>query len=520
MERNTFFEEKYYLLVRLVFILTVTIWLILILLQRSQINIENSLDKKHIHSIFSLIIWFSLYSGFLCFLIVLFKEKIKIINLISIILDVLFVTLLVIWTGGVNSNFSIGYSAIVALHITNPKIFYSAFATILSLFSYLIVFGYSQNAIFYADFFLRILPTFSVFFIGAFFIERVEKKKIKESKDRIERYSKKIETQMEESIQEKFAIKDTVSQIALQYEASLKREQEKKLQLEFCKNLNLLSNIEDLIELSLNYLQNFLPDKEVFFESLEKGKDKKVYYSKLNPIKAENNKFDETFRESLEYKVISDEDLKIKLIIKTKDVLPEEIENDLKLIIQYLIVQFKNVLNENKLQELAITDGLTGLYNHKYFHQKLDEEIARANRYGKNLSLILFDIDNFKQLNDAYGHQVGDKLLYDLSKLIKSILRQVDIFARYGGEEFVIILPETDISGAEKMAERIRKTVESNKFIVEKFSGDEKEEVCITISIGISFFKENMKKDELIELADKSLYTAKRNGKNQVVSAK
>lgn len=510
-------EEKYYLIVRLIFVLTVVIWFVLILLQRRQIILENSLNPNFI---FSLILWFSLYSVLLCFLILIFKEKISQINLISIIFDVLFITFLVNYTGGVNSNFSIGYSAIVALHITNPKIFFSAFATTLSLLFYLIVFRYSQNAIFYADFFLRIFPTFSVFFIGAFFVERVEKRKIKESKDRIEKYSNKIETQMEETIQEKFAIKNTVSQITSQYEESLKREQEKKLQLEFFNNLHILTDIEDLIKLSLNYIQNLLPEGEVFFETINKSKSKKIYYSKLTHSKTENNNLLETNFKNLEYKIISDEDLKIKLIVKTKDLLKEEIEDDLNLILQYLSVKVKNVLNESKLQELAITDGLTGLYNHKYFHQRLDEELARVKRYFTDLSLILFDIDNFKQLNDNYGHPIGDKLLLQLSKLVKNTLREVDIFARYGGEEFIIILPETNISGAEIMAERIRKTVESNKFIIEKLPDGEKEEISMTISIGVSSFKEGMKKDELIEFADKSLYMAKRGGKNKVISYK
>jgi len=178
-----------------------------------------------------------------------------------------------------------------------------------------------------------------------------------------------------------------------------------------------------------------------------------------------------------------------------------------------------------QLEELALRDGLTGLFNHRYFQETLNAEIARAIRYGRKLSLVFLDVDNFKNYNDGLGHLAGDALLKQLSKIlsntgdspdIRARGRLSDIPCRYGGEEFVIILPESDKNGALVRAERVRVAVEEYSF-----EGREKQPAGkVTISVGIAAFPDDAKtKQELIQAADDAMLRAKRAGKNRVVVA-
>ena len=167
-------------------------------------------------------------------------------------------------------------------------------------------------------------------------------------------------------------------------------------------------------------------------------------------------------------------------------------------------------------RRLAITDGLTGLYNSRYFYKQLDAEIARSNRYGSSFSVILFDIDNFKQLNDSFGHQAGDNVLHELAKILQSLSRETDIVVRYGGEEFIIILPNTSEEDTINLAERIRSTVEKHIFLPGREGG-----ANITISGGIASYPRNAGSSEsLLNAADVALYSAKGAGKNRVLCFK
>lgn len=177
-------------------------------------------------------------------------------------------------------------------------------------------------------------------------------------------------------------------------------------------------------------------------------------------------------------------------------------------------VAIENVLLHREAQKLAIMDGLTGIWNHRYFQMKFGEEIDRAERFGRPFTLILCDIDNFKVFNDTYGHQLGDSVLIELARRVKSVIRDIDWFARYGGEEFVLILPETDQAGGMRTAERIRQTIAA-----EAFTGDTiNASVDVTVSIGVACFPEHGKeRASLLRAADLAMYEAKRQGKNRVV---
>ncbi|MGM0608613.1 MAG: diguanylate cyclase [Candidatus Muiribacteriota bacterium] len=175
-----------------------------------------------------------------------------------------------------------------------------------------------------------------------------------------------------------------------------------------------------------------------------------------------------------------------------------------------IVLQAAIAIEKAILYRMAITDGMTKLYLHRYFQQRFDEELARAIRYKKPLSMIMMDIDHFKPFNDTYGHQVGDRVLKTVARIVEKSVRDVDIPARYGGEEFAVILPEKDSEGAEIPAERIRKNIAEHEFYV-----DDKL-VPITISLGISSYPEHSdKKGELIECADNALYFSKETGRNK-----
>ncbi|NPA58044.1 MAG: diguanylate cyclase [Aquificae bacterium] len=165
---------------------------------------------------------------------------------------------------------------------------------------------------------------------------------------------------------------------------------------------------------------------------------------------------------------------------------------------------------EDNLRRLATIDQLTGIYNRYSFEKFLEEEINRAERYGTRFALIMFDVDNFKQINDTYGHQIGDRVLKELVKVVKSNIRKSDIFARWGGEEFMILAPIKREEDAYKIAEKIRKKIESYHF----------DPVGrITVSLGISFYRKGDTIKSLVRRADAALYEAKKTGKNKTITA-
>ncbi|MBI5642574.1 MAG: diguanylate cyclase [Deltaproteobacteria bacterium] len=173
---------------------------------------------------------------------------------------------------------------------------------------------------------------------------------------------------------------------------------------------------------------------------------------------------------------------------------------------------FEKVSKEKEyLKEIAVKDQLTSLYNHNFFYSRLEEEFERAVRYETPLSLIMVDIDNFKLINDTYGHRVGDVVLREIAGMIKRGVRKTDIVARYGGEEFAVVLPHTLLKGAVEEAERLRELVESHAYaglVTER----------ITISIGVASYPQKgaMNSGDLVNFADDALYKAKWSGKNCV----
>jgi len=171
--------------------------------------------------------------------------------------------------------------------------------------------------------------------------------------------------------------------------------------------------------------------------------------------------------------------------------------------------QLNKVLQEEKktLEQISITDYLTEINNRRFININLETEIKKALRYGNNLSIIMMDIDNFKSINDMYGHHVGDQVLKTISKTIKSNLREVDLVGRYGGEEFLIILPNTGLEAAYNIADRIRNKIAKIKF--------DNYDIKVTISGGVAQLKDD-KGTDLLKKADALLYKAKEKGRNRI----
>jgi diguanylate cyclase (GGDEF)-like protein len=163
------------------------------------------------------------------------------------------------------------------------------------------------------------------------------------------------------------------------------------------------------------------------------------------------------------------------------------------------------------LNQLSITDGLTKLHNHRFFQDHLTREIKRVSRNGEPLSMLLIDIDDFKQLNDRFGHAAGDELLTRMAPILNNAVRETDLVARYGGEEFVILALNTDVQGAFALAEKVRTAIAESSFILD----DSLRPLRVTVSVGVAQYRGNRKR--FFQKADEALYRAKADGKNCTV---
>ena len=202
--------------------------------------------------------------------------------------------------------------------------------------------------------------------------------------------------------------------------------------------------------------------------------------------------------------------------------LPVEVEGEVERICILIedvtdVCHYQSQLNK-ALQELALSnriDGLTQAFNRKHWEECLAKEFSRARRYKHDLALLMLDLDHFKLLNDTFGHQGGDLVLIETAKKIDKLLRMGDLFGRYGGEEFAIILPNTDLEGAEEVAERIRQSIAKNTIDYNQKT------ISVTASIGVAIIDSNdTRYEDLISNADLALYQAKAAGRNRVCLAK
>lgn len=163
-----------------------------------------------------------------------------------------------------------------------------------------------------------------------------------------------------------------------------------------------------------------------------------------------------------------------------------------------------------EIYKMTIVDGLTQIHNKRFLQESLEREVNRARRHNRDLSVLMFDIDHFKRVNDQYGHLAGDHVLREVAHVVQERIRRDEIFARWGGEEFALVLPETPLEGAYQLGEDLRLRIQGHRFV---FQG---EQIPVTISGGAALLQEDQGGSELIKAADAKLYEAKRSGRNRI----
>ena len=302
-----------------------------------------------------------------------------------------------------------------------------------------------------------------------------------------------------------------------------------------------ISERKDVIDLIREFISDVQSEKEEVTGFLKNIGEKLTSMEKDLVSSTENSsnnyKDDYTFNENLEREIksVSDsfdtidslDDLKNFVVSKLDHVthtLKEKREEyivrieEVKKEREKLRENFENVIDDIQeknriLDKQSSMDPLTGIFNRRILEDRIDEELDRFHRYQEPFSLIFFDIDHFKKINDTCGHEAGDKVLIAIAKQITGMVRKLDVFARYGGEEFVIVMPDTDIKHGVHVAEKLRKGIENTAF-----EYDDKK-VPVTISIGITeATKEDKQFQSIVNRADSLMYTAKKKGRNKVVS--
>jgi len=304
--------------------------------------------------------------------------------------------------------------------------------------------------------------------------------------------------------------------------------------------------LSKLVELILNEVQHLIgPERGRFIINAHQGQDKPDLVISLPENKESNNEQVDQFSEWIgEHKIgllITDTKndfrfhaLKKGELLRSLMIAPMVINGEIKgflriespwpnlfnvddLRLLTIVTDIAAIATENarlyqQQEELAITDGLTGIYLRRFFNQRFEEEINRYQVHGTVFSLMILDVDYFKHINDRLGHLAGDQVLVQLTKILQQQVRSIDILSRYGGEEFALLLPNTNAEGALVMAERIRKCIEKTKFIAIN------QTIQVTISIGVGACPQHATTmNKLIKVTDHALYQAKRTGRNLVM---
>ena len=256
-----------------------------------------------------------------------------------------------------------------------------------------------------------------------------------------------------------------------------------------------------------------LEQSELVLSALEQGKILRIHYPQ--DIKLEGVLTSFHPREVILLPVFSKGVAEAMVILAAPEVYAQDIEQVLKRYAPGLGLALRNALSHERLQRLAVLDPLTNIYNRRFGLGRLEEEYSRVVRDNASLAVIMLDIDNFKVVNDTYGHMLGDKVIMNVVRCIKSHLREGDVLVRYGGEEFLLILPGASMEDGRLVGERIRRT------IGDSLMQEGELQIGQTVSLGLAAVPDSRLEcgDDLIRLADEALYMAKENGKNRLMTA-
>ncbi len=235
-----------------------------------------------------------------------------------------------------------------------------------------------------------------------------------------------------------------------------------------------------------------------------------VVKSELNNLPGEMREGDVTTHETHALLLVEGRTSGLLLLYRAQSEFSEQHQEFLEIFSTQVSMLLANIASRERIVNLAETDDLTGIWNKRYFRRQLPQEVERSRVYALPLTLMIFDVDDFKNINDSFGHTVGDVVLSELCGAVRESLRPPDVFARFGGDEFALILPHTDLAGACAVAERIMEKVR-----LMTIPADEEGFIKCSVSIGISDYTPDDTAQDLVRRADEKLYEAKRSGKNR-----
>ncbi|MEW5947765.1 MAG: diguanylate cyclase [bacterium] len=546
--------ERIILYLRLGSVAGILVWLTLVV---SQVEESLFLAPELIVGVAPLLLWFALYSVLLHALVSRRPGRIRTCFMTLLALDVVFTTLLVRATGGLNSTFFLAYYLLIAVNTFYLGLIAGAAATFMSSIGYLFVLFESPFSIFLGDFGLRIGFLFLVFFAMAMLSESEvrDKFRLQADKEKSEEMRHILESSIDVLADEKDAIEKTAEEKGELLKMQTEATQRRHAHLEFAKEINSQENVENAVQLFHRYISGMIEADDVSVIIHERESGQPTLYSfrggsvgaapappdhpLISAVLSGKNEEGEPLVlhpaegedaipagatvvnfpvRTLWADAVHAGETGITGILAVSSRQRREFAKDrmdeVRILGSHLAVAVENLKLRARLQEMAVTDGLTGVYNRRYFERSLERELRRAERYGRDLGLVMLDIDHFKKLNDRYGHPTGDAVLKEIAAIISDSVRNIDVVARYGGEEFALVVPETSLDGTRELAERLRKSVEEHRFVSENGKP-----IRATISLGVSAYPDVKTHEALIQTADEALYRSKKAGRNRVETA-
>jgi diguanylate cyclase (GGDEF)-like protein len=543
-------RDRFFLAPRLVLFAGTAVWLFTT--SKQMVFLEGE-DARLISGVVPLLVMFAVYTGMFHILARLYPSRGRGVYFVSTVVDVAFIALLIRATGSCQSNFYLAYYPFIALAVFYFGVAGGGVVAALSSASYLVIYLANPQQLFAADFALRLGFMFMVFFVLAFLEENARKARadIERQKNTIDALNARLEERFMDVVEDK----ENLSRLVEEKERLLNSQNlltaRRRAHISFAKELSAQNDIAKTAMLFNRYskglleadradivIVNFATKTAALYPDDSEDRPSEIPIDHPLILKAEREADSSGFFEAT-WNSSEAADIPCSILVAPTQpsamyvqtlsgagekftglfiascyddyVFDPDILDELRILCNHLAVAVENMSLRKKLQDMADTDGLTAVFNHRYFQSALEREIIRCRRYKRPLALLMIDIDHFKKLNDSYGHQTGDIVLRGMCDIVKKQLRSSDILCRYGGEEFGIVMPETDASGAMVVAERVRRAVENQPFV--SIDG---ETLNITVSLGLGALPPAEDAEAIVKIADEALYRAKESGRNRV----